>query len=253
MIHFKKILILFFCLIIFIVNNSNVLAQNLGVETNLTLATEVLNSYVPPFYEGKPLPGEGAYLKILANIKVSTPAGTFDSSKFFYSWTVNDFYSHTYSKTGGDFLIFPLDILSNQNVINLKVYTDNKLATLLAEKTITLYPKPVKAILYRDYNNPILTYANAINKKYLNYAVSPNENFQIIAEPYYYSVDTNNDNNLDYLWSLNGIPGNIDNNQNTFAYTAPNSTRSSTGISLKLTNLKQSLQSSEQNLIFIYK
>ena len=121
-------------------------------------------------------------------MEINTPAGTFDSSKLFYSWSVNGFYSSTYSKTGGDFLIFPLDEFKNKNTIELRVYSDNKLSTLLGKKKIDIYPRVSKAFLYKDLGNTILTYANAINKRFENYAVSKGESFNIVAEPFYFSV-----------------------------------------------------------------
>ncbi len=227
-------------------------AQSLGVSTNINLDWQVLDSYVPLFYEGKPLPGEEAAIKVMANVEVNTPAGTFDASKFFYSWKINDYYSNTYSKTGGNFLIFPLDELVNQNIIELKVYTNNTLETLLTEKRITIYPRVSKAFLYKDLGNPILTYANAINKRYENYTVSRGESFNIKAEPFYFSTNRSTDSNLSYIWSVNKIPGNT-NSTNIFSYSAPTSAYNNFGVGVKVTNKSKTLQSSEENLNFVFK
>lgn len=227
-------------------------AQSLGVSTNINLDWQVLDSYVPPFYEGKPLPGEEAAIKVMASVEVNTPAGTFDASKFFYSWEINDYYSNTYSKTGSNFLIFPLDELVNQNIVELKVYTNNTLETLLATKRITIYPRISKAFLYKDLGNPILTYANAINKRYENYAVSRGESFNIIAEPFYFSVNRSNDSSISYIWSVNKIPGNV-NSTNLFSYSAPTTAYNNFGVGVKVTNKIKTLQSSEENINFVFK
>lgn len=246
---FKTSLILIYTLYILILKVS---AQSIGVSTNINLDWQVLDSYIPPFYEGKPLPGEEASIKVMASVEVKTPAGTFDQSKFFYAWEINDYYSNTYSKTGGNYLIFPLDELVNQNIVSLKVYTNNTLETLLAEKRISIYPRVSKALLYKDLDNPILTYANAINKRYENYAVTRGESFNIIAEPFYFSTNRNNDSNLSYIWSVNNIPGNT-NSTNKFLYSAPVSAYSNFGVGIKINNRVKSLQSSEENLNFVFK
>ncbi len=227
----------------------NTKAQDIGVTSNLTMDWEVLNSYTPPFYEGKPLPGEAATIKVVATPEIKTPAGSFDNSKLFYSWEINDMVSHIYTKTAGNILIFPLDILTNDNVVNLKVYTSNKLETLLIEKTIHIYAKQVKGILYKDLNNPILTYANAINKRYQDYNILPNDSFSIIAEPYYFSTQSPNDN-IDYTWSLNDITGNIDNENNIFNFNPDSKTLRGAKIGLNIENSNESLQSDEENVSF---
>lgn len=246
---------LFFLIFIFIISFlyiSKTSAQDIGSSANINLDWQVLDSYTPLFYEGKPLQGEESAIKVLASVEINTPAGTFDSSKLFYSWSVNGFYSSTYSKTGGDFLIFPLDEFKNKNTIELRVYSDNKLSTLLGKKKIDIYPRVSKAFLYKDLGNTILTYANAINKRFENYAVSKGESFNIIAEPFYFSVKKNNDTNLSYIWSLNNIPGN-NNSTNLFSYNAPIAAYSNFGVGIKVINKENSSQSSEEALNFIFK
>ena len=245
-----KSFLVFFILLNIIIFRSN--AQSLGVSTNINLDWQVLDSYTPPFYEGKPLPGEEADIKVMASVEVNTPAGTFDASKFFYYWKINDHYTHNYSKTGGNLLLFPLDSLTNTNIIELKVYSDNTQKTLMGQKRITISPKKSKAILYKDLGNPILTYANSINKRYENYNVERGETFNIIAEPFYFSTKTTTDSRLSYTWSVNGIPGNI-NRSNIYNYTAPNNAYNNFGVGIKVGNRNKSLQSSEENLNFLFK
>jgi len=250
----KKVNILLkisFVLLIFLtVFNLKVYSQDLGVSINVNLDWQALNSYTPPFYEGKPLPGEEAAIKVVASTEIKTPVGNFDSSKFFYSWKINDYYSHTYSKTGGNILIFPLDELVNENVVSLEVYTDNTEQTLLTQKQISIYPRSAKALLYKEMGNPIITYANAINKRYQNYSVYPGQEFDVIAEPFYFSAKSPTDPKLSYIWSLNNIPGNT-NSTNVFSYTAPSGASRNFGLGVKVSNSTESLQSSEENLNFV--
>ena len=227
---------------------SNVnLNGGLGVSINLNLNWQVLNSYTPPFYEGKALPGEGSDIKVVADVSVDTPAGSFNPSNFFYYWKINDYYTHTYSKTGGNFILFPLDILKSSNTVELKLYSSNKQDILLADKTITIYPSKSKIIFYKDLKNPILTFANALNKKYETYRVSLADDFNIIAEPFYFSTNSPSSSFLSYTWSLNDIPGNM-NSTNILNFEPQGAGGFIKKIALKINNKNSPLQSSSETL-----
>lgn len=226
-------------------------AQTYTISSKINIDWEVLNSYTPPFYEGKSLAPEQADIKAIADIEVLTPVGILDPDKLFYAWTYNNFYAHNYSKTGGKSIYFTLDSLVSENVINLKVYENNRQDNLLDEKTIRIAPKKTLPILYRKNSNPIVTYANAINKKYEAYKVNPGESFEILAEPYFFTTKTAKSSNLSYVWSVNGIPGNI-NYSNIFDYKAPGRAYGDFGVGLTINNDFKILQKSETLLNFIF-
>lgn len=227
-------------------------AQVYTISTKVNIDWEVLNSYTPPFYEGKALAGEQADIKAIADVEIFTPVGVLDKNKLFYAWTYNDYYVHNYSKTGGKVIYFTLDGLVNENIIGLKVYENNTRENLLAEKIFRIRPKKTLPILYRKNTSPIITYSNALNKKYEHYAVSRGESFEILAEPYFFSAKSPKDVNLSYIWSLNGIPGNT-NSSNVYDYKAPNAAYSDFGIGLTVNNSSKLLQKTETILNFIFK
>lgn len=247
---FKKITLFGVLFLLFTLFSLKTSAQIYTLSSNINIDWQVVNSYTPPFYEGKALAGESSSIKAIASVEVMTPVGTLDPSKLFYAWRYNDYYSHIYSKTGGNIIYFTLDDLQSTNVLELKVYENNRQENLLAEKIIRISPRKSEAILYRKNNNPIITYSNAINKRFQNYEVYPNETFDILAEPYYFSVKNPKENKLSYVWSVNGIPGNT-NYTNTFSYKAPGTSFRDFGIGLKIENSTQILQSSESLLNFI--
>jgi len=244
------LLLVFFFLFFYFLNEGR--AQTYTISSKVNIDWEVLNSYTPPFYEGKTLAAEQAELKAVAEVEILTPAGILDSNKLFYAWTYNDFYAHNYSKTGGKIIYFTLDGLVSENVINLKVYEDNRQKNLLVEKTIRIPPRKTLPILYRKNSSPIITYSNAINKKYEAYKVSPGEEFEILAEPYFFTAKSAEDRNLSYTWSLNGIPGNL-NYSNVFDYKAPGSAYRDFGVEVVVNNSSKLLQKSETLLNFIFK
>lgn len=127
------------------------------------------------------------------------------------------------------------------------MYSSNKQDILLADKTITIYPSKSKIIFYKDLNNPILIFANALNKKYESYPVKIGEDFKIIAEPFYFSADSPSSPFLSYTWSLNNIPGNT-NSTNILNYTYQTANNFISKIALKISNKDIPLQSSEETL-----
>lgn len=230
-----------FTLCLSILYNITFAQDNIGISADISFDTQVLNSYTPPFYEGKALASQKSDMKILANVKVSTPAGDLDSSKFYYYWTINDEMTHTYSKTGGNILYFTLSEFGTTDDVKLQIYSNNTMSMKLGEKSLKVSPVNTYPLLYRLYDNPILTYANSISKKYETYEVVPGDYFQIIAEPYYFSVKSPSDQSLSYTWSIDDIPGNID-NANTFIYSTSDNSRRNTKLGLKIENSTRVLQ-----------
>lgn len=250
--NFKKIIFGLFLISLFLIPYPKGKAQSLTISSNINLDWQVLDSYTPPFYEGKALAGESSYIKAVANVEILTPVGILDPSKLFYAWRYNNLYSHIYSKTGNNVIYFTLDLLEPENTLKLSVYENNKQKNLLAEKVIKIPPQKSQTILYRKNDNPILTYANAINKRGEHYIVNPNEEFEILAEPYYFSVKNPNESKLTYTWSVNNIPGNIA-KTNIFFYKAPKSSFEDFGIGLEVSNSSQVMQSSKVISNFILK
>ncbi len=239
----KKIIFYILILFLFLISFKSY-SQSFNISYNLNIDWQVLDSYTPPFYEGKALPGEQSYLKAVATVEVKTPVGILDPSKFYYLWRYNDSISNLYSKTGNNIIYFYLNPLFPTNVLELEVYENNRQENLLARKIVEITPVPGSVILYRDYNNPLLSYANALNKKNEHYSVNPRESFILFAEPFYFSVKNPNDSKLSYLWSLNGIPGNV-NTTNTISYEAPQTFRGDFGLGLKVSNSSEYMQEFE--------
>ena len=226
-------------------------SQTDTTNAKININYQVIDSYIPPFYEGRGLAGEQAYIKAVAEVKISTLAGDLDPSKLFYAWEYNGHYLYDYSNTNGKILYFSLDELKNVNTLKLSIYLNNRQENLLGQKTIQIYPHNPVTALYRQNDNPIITYSNVINKKYETYQVSTDANFNIIAEPFYFSVKNPTDKDLFYEWGLNSIVGN-DNSTNIFNYSAPSDTGENSGITLKLTNenINKNMQESDTLINF---
>ena len=219
---FIFIFVLFMVPSFYFLKTYNSHSQTGGTDAQININYQAVDSYTPPFYEGRGLTGEQAYIKAIAEVKISTPAGDLDPEKLFYAWEYNGHYLYDYSNTNSKILYFTLDYLKNVNTLKLSIYLNNRQENLLGEKTISIYTHNSVIALYRENDNPIITYATAINKKYETYQIATDENFNIIAEPLYFSVKNPTDKDIFYEWALNNIVGN-DNSTNIFNYSAPSS------------------------------
>jgi hypothetical protein len=221
-------------------------SQNLsGSNISINIEWQALDSYTPTFYKGRALPGEEAVIKVVPFVEVNSSVGNIDTSKLFYVWTYND--SLVYGDSNnliGNILYITLDYYRPVNTLKLDVYTDSSQSSLLGKKTIEILPFSSLPILYRKYDNPILTYSNAINKKYEELQVNSNDSFNIVAEPYFFSAKNTLDPVLTYSWTADGVfNGNI--GSNIYNYFAGNINK----LDLKITRKQKMLLQEGETLI----
>jgi hypothetical protein len=235
-------LIIFFVIILNV--NYSFSQSSSSVSTKIDIEWEPIESYTHPFYEGRALSGEESDIKAVAVVEIETLAGKLDPKKLFYTWNYNGYYVHNFSKTGGDNIRFTLDQLQNTNTLEVKVFSNNRQEMLLGEKTIYIKPKQSLLIVYRSDANPILMYANAINKKYEPYIVEKGESLDVQVSPFFFSVSSPQGSTLNYLWSLNGITSNTAKDV-SFSYTVPNKISKDRSIGIKVSNDKKLLQEGE--------
>ena len=236
-------------LILFVVFLNFSSSQNFS-DSNVSVNIEwqAIDSYTPTFYEGKALPGEEAYIKALAIVDANSFVGAINSNSLYYSWKYNDYYVYNYSGTGMKTIYFTLDKLQSTNTLELSVYSDSSQSTLLGKKVVEIRPTPVLPILYRKYDNNMITYSNAINKKYQDLQVDSGDSFNISAEPYFFSVKNTLDPVLNYSWTIDGIfNGNI--SSNTYNYFAG----SVNSLNLKIANGQKILQEGGTQINFLVK
>lgn len=216
-------------------------SQNSNTVIDINIEWQAIDSYIPNFYKGRALPGEEAYIKAIAIVNINSISGTIDSDNLFYAWKYNDYYLYDYSDTGSKIVYFNLDQLQTNNTLELSVYSDPTKSTLLGKKTITLRPYKTLPILYKkDDNSGIITYSNALNKKYEDFRVNKDDNFKIVAEPFFFSAKNPSDTVLNYSWTIDNVfNGNIGTNIFNYFYGDTNS------IELKISNKQKILQEGE--------
>lgn len=165
---------------------------------SMTLAYESIESYVPPFYEGRSLPGEGSAVRVVATPNISENNVSVPLSKFAYSWLINGTYSENISGAGKSSAIINLDYLSEATEVRVVARTP-KGSTV--EKTITIRPHLPMPLLY-TYDEILGTQFTQLQSK----RVETGKPVTFSLEPYYLSTRGSLAGGALYTWSLDGLP-----------------------------------------------
>lgn len=113
---------------------------------SVDLLYEGVEGYVPPFYEGRALAGEGSNVRIVAFPTIAEFGKKVPDSNLSYNWYVNDEYKSGSSGIGKSSFVIPLDYLSDSTDVRVLVRSPLGYA---AEKTISIYPHATMPIFYK--------------------------------------------------------------------------------------------------------
>jgi hypothetical protein len=163
---------------------------------SVDLIWESTDSYVPPFYKGKALPGEGGIVNIIAIPTIYDKKNKIPASDMDYKWFVEDEAAQNYSGYGKQIFPMKLDILENKSSVKVVVTPRNGITS--AENFTDISPNKGQIIFYEKDNLLGVKY----NKRLSNYFKLENETLGITAEPYFYSYKTNF-SSLAFDWAIN--------------------------------------------------
>lgn len=164
--------------------------------SSVILIYESPKSYVPPFYEGRSLPGEGALVDVTALPSIGDEGSLVDPSNLSYSWYVNNELFKSASGLGKQKLRVRLDYLQNKNTI--KVIVRSPYGNV-GEKSIPIYSRTVMPMIY-EYDTTLgVNFTKAIEKRYETV-----KDFTISLEPFYVSSEESKP--ASYTWYLDGLP-----------------------------------------------
>ena len=79
------------------------------------VAYEALQSYVPPFYEGRSLPSTGAMVRVTALPQISDNGVPLDPTSLSFVWFLNDTVLTSVSGTGKQSANIRLDFMTSRN------------------------------------------------------------------------------------------------------------------------------------------
>ncbi len=161
---------------------------------------EAVDSYVPPFYEGKRLPAREALMNIIAIPNFSNAKNTgFDPRTGIYGWKRNDLPVANVGGYGKDSFIFQHNKIRGTEKIT--VLAQDLAGNHAATKDITLSFYDPKILFYE--RNPLTGLKSLLAKNTIS--LVGNET-TIEAAPYFFSVLKNDPNGLKIDWTMNGQP-----------------------------------------------
>lgn len=222
--------------------DSLVVFYNLSPQT-VDLVWEAVESYVPPFYEGKALPGEGSLVRIVALPSFVEGGRLVNPALVAYSWKINDSNLSSLSGTGRQTLTTRLDYLSEENVVEVIARTAGGNT---ARSRITIIPSPIIPIFYRYDDILGVDHANAINKR-----LETTKEVSLSVEPFYVSKLSGSSSGDEYFWTLDGLP--IKTNSPTHVVLRPK--ENSYGVkrlAVSIENIKRRLQQASASLEIVF-
>ena len=167
---------------------------------DMTLTWEAVDSYVPPFYQGKALlPREGIVKAIaIPNFKDQS-GGTADPTQDVYKWSRNDNIDAQASGYGKDSYSFKNNKIRSSE--DITVTASNVDASDQATQTITVPTYNPKIIFYQKDDLTGIT--NPVAQSLINLT---GKSSTIVAQPFFFSTTEDNPNPLTYAWTMNDSP-----------------------------------------------
>jgi hypothetical protein len=220
------------------------LTQNITISPqSVDLMFEGKESYVPPFYEGRSLPSDGANVLVTAFPTISESGRRVPASNLSYSWYVNDDYKDGSSGIGKSTFTVPLDYLSDST--DVRVLVRSPLGNT-AEKTISIYPHAVMPLFY-SYDELLGTDYSKTFIRRLELA----SGITLDLEPYYLSNQEGLGASASYDWYLNGLP--VTPQEKTLLSLQPKANSYGTRtLSVAVANARRKLQKGESSLEVIF-
>lgn len=154
---------------------------------NLDILWEATNSYTPPFYKGKALPGPEAQIKITA-----IPTGNPQSTVF--EWRKNDKAVSSANGVGKQSYTFSLNYLNSEEVIDVTARAQS--GAYRTNGTLTIQSIAPEIQVYQESGVEGVFYNRAITNSY----TPRNSGFTLGIEPYFFSIGRNK-KNASYEWT----------------------------------------------------
>lgn len=209
---------------------------------SVSLLWESFESYTPPFYEGKALPGEGARIRVTALPVIFENGALIPPTSLSYSWYMNGSFLESSSGYGRQSAVITLDYLSSVTDIKVRV---KSISDAIAEKTVSIYPREVLPIFY-SYDEIL-----GINRtSQIKGRLETTRDFILSLSPYYLSTK-GLESSLSYLWLLDGSP--ITPKENTLLAFRPQENSFGTKmLTVMISNAKKRLQKAETGLEILF-
>jgi hypothetical protein len=221
-----------------------------GVDLDLNLTPQGVDimwespeSYVPPFYEGRSLPGEGATVRVVALPSMSYKGVATDPSQVAYSWFVNNQFMAASSGAGKQSANLRLDYLSDSSVIRVLARDVNGNT---ATKEITIIPHSAVPLFYLTDPAYGIDYSQNLGLRY-----ETTGDVTLAFVPYFFSNNGTLSTTTSYTWTLNGSPITPTSNSTLTLSPEKNTTGYHT-LSVSVENTKRTLQKALGSLTIVF-
>ena len=161
----------------------------------LDLLWEASDSYAPPFYKGKVLPGEGAVITVFAVPGTQVSGGTLLPETISYTWSRNGSVVGSASGYGKRDFKFQMDYLNQSERIEVEAQ-DNSGRKMEASLVIT--PTNPLVLLYEHFPLSGIQYGRALGNPFPLRGAETT----LVAEPFFFSPRKKG-GPLQFLWRVN--------------------------------------------------
>ncbi len=205
--------------------------------SSVVLLYEASYSYVPPFYEGRSLPSDGALVRVTALPQLSDNGVPVPPSSLSFTWYVNDGVMKSMSGIGKQSALIRLDYLKDENEIKVVVRTPGGNT---GTKEVVVQNHPIMPLLY--LNDPIF---GTDFKKLIERRFETVQDFALTLEPFYVSYKESKEPT--YTWFLDGLPI-TPSSGNTLGMRPKENSEGQRKLSIKITGPDRRLQQAETSL-----
>lgn len=166
------------------------------IGTDMDLIWEAIDSYVPPFYKGKALPGPEARINVVAIPLLQDGTKLLSADNITYAWNRNytpDLASSGYGKNS---FIFRTSYLNTSENIHATSTAINK--NLSSKKSIEIKTVKPKIIFY-PVQNGFTDTSHALKNPITVRA----DSYTLAALPYFFSSENPDVKDISYTWKIN--------------------------------------------------
>lgn len=199
------------------------------------------NTYIPPFYQGKPyFPPEGSG-KVIAIPSITIDGKEEPLGNLYFKWKINGLFPENGSGFGKNSILINSRIPIADIPVSIEILDVNMKPIIKKDSQIKL--GKTKVLFYE--NSPL--YGLLLNKSISNIDIASREEIKITALPYFFS----NWSKLKYDWTINNqtVPSLASNE--ILLKQSENETSGSSQLLLSVRNPQKLLQSSDYNMILI--
>jgi hypothetical protein len=206
---------------------------------------EATDSYVPPLYRGKALPGEQSAVRVVAIPNFTSKGTLLDRTQTVYTWSVGGRRSENNSGYNKSSFAFVFSPLRRGETVKVNVSTlDNQLQV---EETLNISPRQPEILFYET--SPLL--GILLERAFEGGLQLVTKEISLFAAPYSFSGAKNISSNLGFSWTVAGKPVSPGSNQAILTLERPdNSGSAEVGVTIK--HIEKTLQSLRTRLQIVY-